>query len=94
MSRAVYRICVCEYAYSGAHGAPYWADFTGNGARSRALEVAREALQRSSVTHVQIVNVSNGRAFCNGRLVLDVRNDLAKPPASACEREIQLGKVQ
>jgi hypothetical protein len=68
------------YVYNGAHGAPYSVDFTDSGARSRALEVAREALQRSSVTHVQIVNVSNGRAFCNGRLVLDVRNNLAKRP--------------
>lgn len=79
--RAVFRICVCEYAYNGANSPPYWADFTGKGARARALEFAREALQRSSVTHVQIVNVSNGRAFCNGRLVLDVRNDQAKRPS-------------
>ena len=68
-----YEVVVCEIAYNGQQGFPCTHELTGAGARTRALDFARqEYIERASVTSVRVRRLG-GRAPASGVLLLSVR---------------------
>ena len=68
-----YEVVVCEIAYNGQQGYPCTYELTGAGARTRALDFARqEYIERASVTSVRVRRLG-GRAPACGVLLLNVR---------------------